>query len=348
MRASIAEPRVAWLVLVIGCQPLPSEVTTEGLQGSSGMPSTTATSQGGDTSPASASSSADGTSSPGASAATASSGSADESSTGAPLDEPLGPFGRAELVLELSSPYSDDDPTLTGDMLELYFGSNRGGVSEDVWMSKRATLDAPWDPPVAVASVSSGSTESLVEVSADGLIMMVASDRFIFGDLDVYYTRRSDRGQPWPVPIVLSGAATPGSSDVGATPSPDLASVFLCRAPLGQTDVYEAPFDFAVPLVGAPVLVMELSSAQEDCSVSLSPGRREVFIESTRPTATLGWNLWTAMRDDPEATWDAPNPVAELNSDGDDIDPWLSPDRLTLWFASNRSGQYELYVATRT
>jgi hypothetical protein len=274
-----------------------------------------------------------------------SSGGTDD--TGEPTDEPLGMFGAPVLVLELSNPYPDDDPTLTDDMLEIYFGSSRGGASEDVWMSTRATVDALWDVPEPVASVNSGLTESLVEVSAVGLILLVASDRLVFGDLDVYYSRRADRSQAWPAPIPLPGAANPGSNDFGATPSPDLASVFLCRAPAGFADVYEAPVDFGAPLVGAAVLVRELLSVQDECSVSLSVSGREIFVESTRPTTTLGWNLWMAMREEPEDTWGTPVPVTELNTHTDDIDPWLSPDRRTLWFASDRTGQLELYVAAR-
>jgi len=339
------------LVLPLGCQPVPSEVETLAGGSSEGASGTTSTGSGTSTSAeTTADASAGGTSSSSAGAGTVASTSGEGTegdSTGEPMDEPLGPFGTPVLVPEFSNLYADDDPTLTGDMLEIYFGSNRSGLTEDVWMSTRADLDTPWDAPEPVTSVSSDLTESLVEVSADGLLMLLASDRLIGGDFDVYYSRRSDRSQDWPTPIPLPGAANPGPSDLGATPSPDLASVFLCRAPSGFADVYEAPVDFGTPLVGRAVLVTELLSAQHDCSVSLSVSGREIFVESDRPTTTFGWNLWVSMREDVEGVWEPPVPVTELNTHNDDIDPWLSPDRRTLWFASDRTGNLELYVATR-
>jgi hypothetical protein len=350
MRRWIESAKRVMPVLLAACQPLPSEVETAIGASASGSSSTTAATGPGTSAPGDATVAASGDDgiSEGPLTDTVDPSSGDADSTGEPTDEPLGMFGDPVLVPELSDIfYSDDDPTLTADMLEIYFGSNRGAASEDVWMSTRDTLDAPWDVPVPVASVNTGSTESLVEVSGDGLLLLLASDRLVAGDFDVYFSQRSDRSQAWPAPMPLPGAANPGISDIGATPSPDLASVFLCRAPAGFADIYHAQVDFDLPLVGTAALVNELYSDQDECSVSLSQSGRELFIESSRPTATLGWNLWAATREDPEDTWDVPMPVGELNSHSDDLDPWLSPDRRTLWFASSRTGQLEIYVATR-
>ncbi len=42
-----------------------------------------------------------------------------------------------------------------------------------------------------------------------------------------------------------------------------------------------------------------------------------------------------------------PQKLATLTGAGDDRDPWISPDRLTLYFTTNRSGVREIYRATR-
>jgi hypothetical protein len=42
-----------------------------------------------------------------------------------------------------------------------------------------------------------------------------------------------------------------------------------------------------------------------------------------------------------------PQKLATLTGAGDDRDPWISPDRLTLYFTTNRSGAHEIYRATR-
>src|ERR1051325_10161802 len=44
----------------------------------------------------------------------------------------------------------------------------------------------------------------------------------------------------------------------------------------------------------------------------------------------------------------SPQRLASLTSAGDDRDPWISHDRLTLYFTSNVTGNQEIYRATRT
>jgi hypothetical protein len=38
-------------------------------------------------------------------------------------------------------------------------------------------------------------------------------------------------------------------------------------------------------------------------------------------------------------------PLDDLNTPRDERDPWLSPDGRELYFASDRSGHYDIYVA---
>ncbi len=71
-------------------------------------------------------------------------------------------FGSPALVLELSSGSNgtDENPTLTGDMLEIYFSSTRdGGPGHgDVWRALRDASDAIWDPPTLVENVGAQRT----------------------------------------------------------------------------------------------------------------------------------------------------------------------------------------------
>ena len=64
----------------------------------------------------------------------------------------------------LDSVAGEDDPTLTGDMLEIYF--DRGG---DIWFSVRASVAVSWPAPQALAVVNSAASETTTEISADGL-----------------------------------------------------------------------------------------------------------------------------------------------------------------------------------
>jgi hypothetical protein len=344
---------VAVLVLSLGCQPAPAEVTTLGDGPSSGDPlpaSTGASATASDGSASAGTSVTSGGTGGSAGSGDASSDSASgDSSTGEPMDVPLGPFGAPVAVVELNAPGNEDDPSLTGDMLEIYFNSNRNSFNDDIFVSTRGSVDDSWEMPEPVGVVNSNATETFPEVSLDGLVLLFASDRVVPTDLDVYYSWRTDRSQPWSAPMPLTGAANAGLVDYGATPTPDMTRVLLCRdmaGGFGQSDIWEASADFTSWVVGEPMHVEALASPVADCSSTLSPSEREIFFETTRPTG-LSWSIHTATREDPTEPWGAPSAVAELETGFDEVDPWLSPDRRTLWFARGTVGAYDLYVATR-
>jgi hypothetical protein len=59
-------------------------------------------------------------------------------------------FSPPVLVAALSDSNAiDEDPTLTGDLRELFFMSTRDG-DRDIWTSRRDAADAAWGPPVRV------------------------------------------------------------------------------------------------------------------------------------------------------------------------------------------------------
>src|SRR5437762_1633695 len=60
-------------------------------------------------------------------------------------------------IAQLADPDGADDPSLTSDLLELYFGSDRAGSKtsgppplEDIWVSKRLTVNDEWGTPTDV------------------------------------------------------------------------------------------------------------------------------------------------------------------------------------------------------
>jgi hypothetical protein len=111
-------------------------------------------------------------------------------------------------VTELASASRTDNPTLTGDMLELYFTSNRdGGPGDgDIWVAKRATTDDPFGTPVLVDGVNTDSFETSSAISTDGLTLWFGSDRpGGLGTTDIWMTQRATRSDPWSTPLDLVG-----------------------------------------------------------------------------------------------------------------------------------------------
>ena len=71
-----------------------------------------------------------------------------------PVQLPLGSLSAAIPTGELNTVAMERGPTLTGDVLELYFVSDRpGGIgSSDVSMSTRATVSSAWSAPTLVTT----------------------------------------------------------------------------------------------------------------------------------------------------------------------------------------------------
>ncbi len=91
--------------------------------------------------------------------------------------QPNGTFGPAALVVELSSPYNDEQPMISRNGLEMYFVSDRPGSmlypedglpSLDIWVSTRASTRDNWGMPQLVTELSSPYHDGRPALSFDG------------------------------------------------------------------------------------------------------------------------------------------------------------------------------------
>jgi hypothetical protein len=88
-------------------------------------------------------------------------------------------FGFPSLVLELWSLASEARTALSADELHVVFRSDRvgGPGSGDLWMSSRASVDDPFEPPSWVPNVNSPEDDAEPTLSADGLELIFTSNR---------------------------------------------------------------------------------------------------------------------------------------------------------------------------
>lgn len=99
-----------------------------------------------------------------------------------------------------------------------------------------------------------------------------------------------------------------------------------------------------------PVLVMELSTTVADGTPSFTADRLSVVFKSDRTGGMGKLDIWEATRASTTAPWSAPVDLDVINTAAIELGAELSPDGLTLYFSSNRtgsSGDLDFYVATR-
>jgi len=59
-------------------------------------------------------------------------------------------FEPPQIVAELASNARTDNPTLTADLLEIYFTSDRVSGNGDLWYARRTNPRMPFDVPLAI------------------------------------------------------------------------------------------------------------------------------------------------------------------------------------------------------
>jgi Tol biopolymer transport system component len=98
---------------------------------------------------------------------------------------------------------------------------------------------------------------------------------------------------------------------------------------------------------GTPQAVTSLNTTSDDGYAVFSPDLLTVYFASKRPGGSGDYDLYSATRTSATGAFGTPVPVG-VNSAQAEVQPVLSPDGLTMYFATARDGTRDVYVATRT
>jgi hypothetical protein len=259
---------------------------------------------------------------------------------------PDGTFAAPRLLLELSDPAQEDDPTLTDDMLEIYFASTRAtgqAGNADIWRSTRPGVTDPWSAPVLVDELNTTRNDENPGISGDGLTLWLSSNRD--SGIDIYVSTRGDRGQRWSTPVRVAELSS-AVDDLGAEPARSRLRIALYGD--NPRRLFESTRDSATAAWTAPAPIDALNlPATENNLSGFFVGDLELWFSSTRPGGLGLHDIYRAVRPSIGEPFGTPTPVPGINSRFRDDDPWLSPDGHTLYFTSTATGNQEIYVAER-
>lgn len=255
---------------------------------------------------------------------------------------PVPDFGDAgRPVATINGPFDEGTPTLTADLLEIYFSSKRSGQGEgDVWSATRTNRADAFDAPTPVLAVNSEQVDISPAIAPDGLTLWFASDRSGgSGGLDVWRSTRPTRSAAWSAPVNVPDL----SSDRDDLPRPPaqnglvmpLASKRDSHAEyetyLARRSSVDAPFGEVLPV---SELWLDGSSMEEPFLAE-----NGLLLFFNREADGAG-DLFLAWRHSPAATFEAPIALDAVNTEFDERAPWVNADGTRFFFStSRRSGR---------
>ncbi len=141
--------------------------------------------------------------------------------------------------------------------------------------------------------------------------------------------------------IVLGGWLTVSPTSAVSPPDPGAAGPYA----FGDEERDHAEFG---PWVAAVNLGPVLNSALNESAPALSPDGLSLYFQSGRDSANADFDLFVAHRAAIDLPWEpAVSLGPAVNSSAQDTSPSLSRDGTALFFASSRSGDFDIYVSRR-
>ena len=264
----------------------------------------------------------------------------------------------------VNSAANEQNAQLSKDGLAIYFASDRpggrGGL--DIWVTRRASLDSPWEQPVNLgAPINTASADFAPNLSIDGHLLFFASNRpGGHGAIDLYLSRRDDPNDDtaWSEPVNLGAPLNTDDNEQAPNYHQNAeeggGNLYFNRGvnATNTADLYYAAVSRDGVSLGPAVKVAELDTDNStEAAASLRHDAKEVFFGSNRAGGQGGNDLWTSTRQNAKDSWSTPVNVASVNTSSSEVTPNLSFDGLAMIFGSNRpggSGGNDLWITTRT
>ncbi len=246
------------------------------------------------------------------------------------------------------------NPTLTASMGELYYSAQQRYGNPDpnkAFVERAVLVGTGWSPSTMLTLGDLRMPDvSSPAVSGDGKELWLGLN--ISGSTDIFRSLR--QGDAWQTPVLVAELSSvlddvprpPGqagnvmplsSKRHGGTPA--LYQIYLSSRASADSPWGE-PSNALLGNVDSP----EFQSADG----FLTDSGLELYFSSTRDGDHAESDLYVARRTATDKNFGEPEPLVDLNDPRDRSEermPWLSPDGRHLYFASDRSGEYALYVA---
>ncbi len=266
---------------------------------------------------------------------------------------PLRPFATPIPLSILSSASAEIGLELSDDQLDGYMWSDRSG-SDQLYETRRADVADAFGPPETLPTLAEVPPTAFASAGAspdrdpcpsgDGLSLVFSSLRPGAGDWDLWMATRPTRATPFAPPEALASLNT-----MKANWGPYLTSSGLGLYYVEDTELRVAYRPTTSTLLfSAPIVLDELNTSDAEFEPTVTPDELTILFASSRPGGHGGLDIWMAKRASTTVPFSAPTNLSELNTTGDDIPSWISPDLCEIYLTqSTPLAGWDLFVAKR-
>ena len=264
----------------------------------------------------------------------------------------------------INSSFIETGASLSKHGLSLYFSSNRpcdegDGVADfNLWVARRSSTTAPWGQPECLlinadarAAGDLPYQDREPEMSRDQHWLYFGSDRPVSlgppvptgGDIWVSWRPNIFDDQGWTEPVNVTGlntASREGTPQYFENDEHGLPQLFFTSTRSGFFDIWVADVLNGVA-VGTARRVDEVNTDQLlEAGGSITHDGLEMFLFRGRANIGIPFDLYSATRAGLGDPWSTPVNLGSAVNDAtaNEQEPEISPDRTTLFFASNRAG----------
>jgi len=254
---------------------------------------------------------------------------------------PTGPFGTAVPVASLDTASGEDDPSLTGDQLEIVFNSDRaGGVGAgDIWTATRTSITSAWGTATNLTSLNTAGDDATPSLSRDGLTLFWTAGGSQ-GLKDLFVSTRATRTDAWGPAVELTAISTAGD-EAGPILSADGLELYFASDLPGNDNLFVSQRASPQGAFTTSAAITELNTAAADHEPWINGTKTFLVWTSTRVSGND--DIWMSRRPNAQSMWGTAQPISELNTAAGESDPWLSPDETTIYFARGT----DIFMATR-
>jgi hypothetical protein len=260
----------------------------------------------------------------------------------APACDLTAPFKTPVPLTSLNTPGFEAQPRLLPDERTVFFERSVVDAGVDLFMATRVSAAATFGAPTPITELNTASNEYDPSVSPDDLRIYFMSDRpGGLGFYDIWQAERDASTLPFgTIALTPNVSSTQDEAHTYYVPG----ALYFASNRSTTYHIYRA-----AELSGgfaSPLLIAELASASYDGCPVVTPDELHIWFTSTRGDAGVD-QIWTSVRASSSQPWPTPTLVTELVGMGNAIPSWISPDGCRLYMSSDKSGSWDMYVASR-